>query len=107
MRQNKEAHHYYGLYKQRIIGWHNGKAPYYMTIGKAVAEEATFPVLNIVLTPETTTPERLKYFEQRLSLQHLSALQRWIATTENRTAEMTLGDIIARSLVKQKLNLGN
>lgn len=105
--QNKEAQHYMGLYRQRIIGWHEGKAPFGMTIGKAVAEEATFPILDIVLTPETTTPERLKYFEQRLSLQHLSALHGWIATTEDVKTTMTLADIIARSLVNQKLNLGN
>lgn len=105
--QHKEAHHYMGLYRQRIIGWDQGRAPIGMTIGKAVKEEAELPILDMVLSPESTTPERLKYFEQRLSLQHLSALQRWVATTENRSVSLTLADIIARSMVDQKIYLGN
>lgn len=105
--QNEEARHYVGLYKQRILGWSEGFTPWGVTIGKAVLEEAEFPILDMVLTPETTTPERIKYFEKRLSLQHLSALQRWLETTEDKTSSRTLAEILAKSLVDQKMYLGN
>lgn len=103
--QNKQAQHLVGLYKQRMLAWNNGKVRFGTTIEEAVKDEARYPVLDLVITPETLTPEMFKYFEYKFGLQELSALQQWAMTTAGGT-QSTVVDAIANALVAQKINSG-
>lgn len=102
--QNKQALNLIGLYKQRMLAWNEGRVGW-ITIKEAVRNEGRFPVLNMLITPESLTEAKLKYFENKFGLLQLNALQQWSRTTESGT-EMTIAEAIASTLVKQKINLG-
>lgn len=103
--QNKHALHYFGLYKQRVLAWDKGKIKGGITLEQAIKDEARYPVLDIVITPESLTPEKLKYYEYKFGLRELAAIQQWAMTTASGT-ESTVGNAIASALVAQKINSG-
>ena len=87
------------------MAWDEGKIKGGITLEQAIKDEASYPVLDIVITPESLTPEKLKYYEYKFGLRELAAIQQWAMTTASGT-ESTVGNAIASALVAQKINSG-
>ncbi|HGF9504075.1 TPA: hypothetical protein ACJEU7_001270 [Acinetobacter baumannii] len=104
--QNKQAQHFVGLYKQRVMGWHDGLTPRLISIEQALNEEALFPFLDIVIDPKNFDEDKRKYFEKRLNLLDFMFLQKWLETASGEERP-TVREVLAQGRVLQKIKYGN
>lgn len=99
--QNKQAQHFFGLYKQRILAWNAGIPASDATVEIAMNQEALYPFLTMVLDSDRTTPEMMAYFEKRLGSKDMDNLRNWVLFNSETS---TLLDVLANELVKQRLS---
>lgn len=104
--QNKQAQHFFGLYKQRILAFHGGIAPLGMTVEVGMNEEALYDFLSIQLDAFHVTEPQLSYFENRLSGGDYTVLAAWVADNsqfEQRSKKATVLEILTEYAVLSKL----
>ena len=104
--QNKQAQHFFGLYKQRILAFHGGTAPLGMTIEEGMNEEAVFDFLSIQLDAFRVTELQLAYFANRLSAGDYTILAAWVADNsqfEQRSKKATVLEVLTEYAVISKL----
>jgi hypothetical protein len=104
--QNKQAQHFFGLYKQRILAFHGGVAPTGMTVEDGMNEEALFDFLSIQLDAFHVTEPQLTYFANRLSAGDYTILAAWVADNsqfEQRSKKATVLEILTEYAVMSRI----
>lgn len=100
--QHKPAMRLYGWYEQRMIAWHNGKAPMGVTVERAINHEAKHNFLDTALVSNETTLDMLKYFDGRLGARDSDILRTWLVKHKDHAQSSTLIDILASGAAQQK-----
>lgn len=102
--QHKPAMRLYGLYEQRLIAWHKGRAPAGVTVERAINREAQHPFLDTAITSNATTLEMVKYLDGRLSVKDSDIIRAWLIKHQEEAKTQTVIDIIANGIAQQKLD---
>lgn len=100
--QHKPAMRLYGLYEQRMIAWHNGRAPMGVTVERAINHEAQHLFLDTVLISNETTLDMMKYLDARLSSKDSDILRAWLIKHKDHAESDTVLEIIAKGVAQQK-----
>lgn len=98
----KPAMRLYGLYEQRMIAWHNGKAPSGVTVERAINHEAKHLFLDMPLVSNETTVDMMKYLDARLSSKDSDIVRAWLIKHQDHAEKATVLEIIAKGVAQQK-----